>query len=318
MKKSLLMLGVAVAALASCTQNEVVDIAESNVIKFDNAFVGNATKATVEQINTEGIEHFYVMGEKNSTSFFNNEKVYKQNGLWGYDDLKKWEVDTYAFAAYSNGGTADKDGKIATGVTFSSIGGLQINYTVNNDDKRDLIMAYSTTDINSTNMPVVFTFKHALAMIKFTLKSNLGNNTISISDFVVKGINNQGTATISTAGGNVAWTNQSGTVNFGSVDFTTTQATAGESDELVVVPQSGSNLSVEFKAKVTAEQEEITKTITATITTYNWQPGYRYNYTATITGTDMNVIEFSAPEVSEWGNYTDIDAGDLASSNVQP
>lgn len=318
MKKSLLMLGVAVAALASCTQNEVVDIAESNVIKFDNAFVGNATKATVEQINTEGIEHFYVMGEKNSISFFNNEKVYKQNGLWGYDNLKKWEAGTYAFAAYSNGGTATKDGKIATGVTFSSTSGLQINYTVNNTDKRDLIMAYSTTDINTDNTPVAFTFKHALAMIKFTLKSNLGTNTINISDFVVKGINNQGTATISTAGGNVTWASQSGTENFGSVDFTTTQATAGESDELVVVPQSGTSLSVEFTAKVTADQGEITKTITATIASYDWQPGYRYNYTATITGTDMNVIEFSAPEVSEWEDYTDIDAGDLTSSDVQP
>lgn len=310
MKKSLFVLGVAVAALASCTQNEVLDIAESNVIKFDNAFVGNTTKATVEQINTDGIEHFYVMGTKGGSSFFNNEKVYKKNDLWGYDDLKKWEAGTYAFAAYSNGGTTTQDGKIDGDVTFSSTDGLQINYTVDNDDKRDLIMAYSTTDINATNAPIEFTFKHALAMIKFTLKSNLGDNEVSISNFVVKSINNQGTATIKDDGV-VAWTNQTGTENFGSVDFTTTQATAGESDELVVVPQSGNSLSVEFTAKVTADQGEITKNLKATITTYDWQPGYRYNYTATITGTDMEVIEFSAPTVTEWGGYTDIDAGDL-------
>lgn len=310
MKKSLFVLGVAVAALASCTQSEVVDIAESNVIKFDNAFVGNATKATVGQINTEGIEHFYVMGEKNSVPFFNNEKVYKQNGLWGYDNLKKWEAGTYAFAAYSNGGIADKDGKIESGVTFNSTDGLQISYTVNNNDKRDLIMAYSTTNIDATNAPIEFTFKHALAMIKFTLKSNLGDNEVSISNFVVKSINNQGTATIKDDGV-VAWTNQTGTENFGSVDFTTTQATAGESDELVVVPQSGNSLSVEFTAKVTADQGDISKTLKATIASYDWQPGYRYNYTATITGTDMEVIEFSAPTVTEWEGYTDIDAGDL-------
>lgn len=172
-------------------------------------------------------------------------------------------------------------------------------------------MAYSTTNIDATNAPIAFTFKHALAMIKFTLKSNLGDNVVSISGFVVKSINNQGTATINSVGGDVVWSNQEGSQNFGSVDFTTTQATAGESDELVVVPQSGSSLSVEFTAKVTADQGEITKTITATIATYDWQPGYRYNYTATITGTDMEVIEFSAPTVTEWGGYTDIDAGDL-------
>ena len=61
MRKSLLLLGVAVAALASCTQNEVVDIAESNVIKFDNAFVGNTTKATTApEVTTDNIEDMYV------------------------------------------------------------------------------------------------------------------------------------------------------------------------------------------------------------------------------------------------------------------
>ena len=67
MKKSLLMLGVAVAALASCTQNEVVDIAESNAIKFDNAFVGNATKATAPEITKDNITDIYVYAQNAAT-----------------------------------------------------------------------------------------------------------------------------------------------------------------------------------------------------------------------------------------------------------
>lgn len=45
MKRSLFMLGVAVAALSSCSNNEVLDIAESNAIKFSNTFVGKPTRS---------------------------------------------------------------------------------------------------------------------------------------------------------------------------------------------------------------------------------------------------------------------------------
>ena len=41
MKKSLLMLGAAAMMLASCTQNEVMEVAESRAIGFD-AFVNNS------------------------------------------------------------------------------------------------------------------------------------------------------------------------------------------------------------------------------------------------------------------------------------
>ena len=47
MKKSLLMLGAAAMMLASCTQNEVVEVAESRAIGFD-AFVNNNTKAVIK------------------------------------------------------------------------------------------------------------------------------------------------------------------------------------------------------------------------------------------------------------------------------
>lgn len=51
MKKSLLMLGAAAMMLASCTQNEVMEVAENRSIGF-NSFVNNTTKAATEFTGT--------------------------------------------------------------------------------------------------------------------------------------------------------------------------------------------------------------------------------------------------------------------------
>ena len=299
MKKSLFAFAVTIVALASCTNKEVTEIADSNVIKFDNAFVGKATRASIETITAEGIDRFYVMGTKNAARFCNNVEVYKKEGKWGYDDLKQWEAATYAFAAYSDGGS-----KINEGVTFSGEEGLKIaNYKVNNGEKKDLIMAVSTTNLNEANIAIEYTFKHALAMIKFTLNSGLGSNNITISELTVKGIKNTGTFTLEE--NDIVCQEGSETIDFVSDDFVTTQTTAGKSDEMVVIPQKGSDLQVTFNAKVQTEDGEVTKVLTANIASYEWKSGLRYNYEATITGTDMDIIEFADPKVDEWPDYTD-------------
>lgn len=61
MKKSLFVLGVAVAALASCTQSEVLEVAENRAIQF-NTFVNNNTKAVTEINAADGLTSFYVFG----------------------------------------------------------------------------------------------------------------------------------------------------------------------------------------------------------------------------------------------------------------
>ena len=302
MKKSLFVLGVAVAALASCTNEEVVDIADSNAIKFSDAFVGKAVRSSVVPITTAGIDKFYVMGTKANTSFFDNVEVYKQNGMWGYDALKQWETASYAFSAYSNGGE-----KISTGVTFTAADGLKIaDYVVDNSAKKDLIMSVSGTNLDAANTPIEYTFKHALSMIKFTLNSSLGNNTVTISNLTMKAIKTTGDATLANSTSNVTWTvDNTPTENFASDEFTTTQGTPGASDEFVVIPQNGSNLEVTLTAKLTdADGTEVTIVLTASIASYDWQAGLRYNYTATITGTDMNLIEFDDPTVDDWPIYT--------------
>lgn len=99
MKKSLFAFAVAVVMLTSCTSKEVTEIADNNVIKFDNAFVGKATRASIKPITDKGIDCFYVMGTKNSVSFFDNVKVYKQNESGDMMFLKQWESGYLCFCS---------------------------------------------------------------------------------------------------------------------------------------------------------------------------------------------------------------------------
>lgn len=301
MKKSIFLLGMAVAALASCTNEEVTQVAESNVIKFE-PFVGKTTKSLpVTEVDNESIKNFYVFATKDANnSFFNNEKVYESSteNVWVYDDLKQWEAKEHKFAAYSNGGTDGKDGKIenatwdGTKLSFS-------DYSVNYSDQRDLVASISATNLSTYNQPVTFNFSHTLAMIKFTLKSTLGDddNKITITDFKVNGAKNK--ATLDFNSSSATWTTPSDNVELTHKDsnaFEVTTTAPGESDEFIVIPQTAT-LTITFKATISGLQE---KTLKATISNTKWDPGFRYNYVATIDGSSMDVIEFADPTVKDW------------------
>ena len=317
MKKQLFMLGLAVAALAGCTNEEVTDIADSNVIGFGKAFVGNPTKAVAE-VTDDNLQNFYVFGYKGSTAILTNEKVYKSGTAWGYNDIQKWEASqTWSFAAYSNAGTATNDGKI-DGVTYSTAGGLEItDYTVGTENK-DLVASISSTDISTTNTPVQFTFLHTLARVKFTIQSAMGINEVSITDFKVTGAKDKATLTFtSTSGGEISWGIASDARTMNGANGTATTETP-YTDEFVVIPQKPeSGITIKFSASIDDPEDSgsstIQKSLQAVVGTDNcdWKAGFCYNYIATIDATDMNIITFELANVEPWADYTDIDAGDL-------
>lgn len=326
MKKSLFVLGVAVAALASCTNEEVVNIAESNVIKFDNAFVGKNTKA-VTTVDGTSFNSFFVYAKKGTDDLFTNENVYKESNAWGYDNLKKWEASqTWKFVAYSNGGTTGKgSGKIDNGVSLDETGGttaLKItDYSVG-DDNRDLVASVSTTDLVSANALVEFTFKHVLSKLKFTIESELGDdNTLTITNFNVEGAKDKGTLTFTNE--NTSWDLTSGearTISNAAFGEATTSVPA--TDEFVVIPQATeSGITVTFNVAATIGGQSYNKKMTATIAkeNANWSPNYSYNYIAIIKPTDLDedFIDFANPVVEKWEDYTDINGGDLSSEDVQ-
>ncbi len=310
MKKAIIAaLSVGAMVLAGCTKTEVTDIPDSRYIGFDNAFIGNPTKAGLpvdEQFGAQnGISQFFVFGNTASEVVFDEVRVYESNDQWVYDELKQWaNGQTYKFAAYS---VTDANGLPAeNGTAAFDYDNHQLtitDYTSNNTYQRDLLVATSAQTLNPDNEPVAFTFKHALSMIKFTFQSSLGDeNPITITDFKVARINTKANLTVKeNSGPQIVWDNLSeNTTAFtdSRESMVATTTTPAVSEEFVVIPQSVTgNVTVTFHVEIEGLQG---KDLTATIENPAWEYGKRYNYVATITGTDVDVIEFADPIVDDW------------------
>ena len=200
MKKTLWMLGVAVAALTSCTQSEVLDVPKNRKVTFDT-FVKKQTRATndVEDGIDKPFKKFYVyvakgeLGNNNSltnpTIIANGEAVYGGKGNWDYDNTMYWsENKTFRFAAYANGNatvasndnTALLDNVVFSGGTTSSAKdwGLTISDYMVSD--KDLVVAIpeeqTINDINSAPIEIGLTFKHVLSKIIFEFRYPNGSS----------------------------------------------------------------------------------------------------------------------------------------------
>ena len=321
--KKVLLIAAAMSVLAiACTKTEVVSVSDGNMISFDNAFVGNSTKAglaTAEQYGASNLppQFFVYANTAADAAVFSGEKVYLSNGSWVYDNLVKWENgNTYKFAAYA---VKDAEGLPAANGTASfnyDSHTLAIDGYVSNDKyQTDLLLATSTQNLSSANEPVVFNFKHALSMIKFTFKSGLGgDNPITISNFKIADVKTTGNVSVNN--NTVSWTDQAeeaAPVDFTDNDWTellNSDADGVASDEFVVIPQGNATVTVTFDATI---GEDPAKTLKSEITldATGWEAGKRYNYTATITASDLDYIEFGAPTVEDWGDYNNADS-DLA------
>lgn len=315
MKKILFLAAVTAIALAACTKTETTGVSEGNLIKFDNAFVGNPTKAGLSEINKDNLTAFYVEGTKDATPvFWNFEKVYKtETGQWVYDNLQEWTNATWYFGAYSDGGNSLTG---STSASFSEALGVRTlaitGYVLTDDNPRDLLVSHSTTDISTENKPVEFTFKHALSQVKFTLTNGVSGSDIKITGLKVTGV--KSTADMSyPSDGDITWSNATGTIVLNNDDtdnpMAATANKAAVSDNFAVIPvdYSAAEITVTFTATIAMQDpaENIVKNLKATIApTTTWKPGFRYNYTAEITGKLMNLIEFTLADVEDWTDNT--------------
>ena len=349
MKKSLFVLGVAVAALASCTNEEVLNIAESNAIRFDNAFVGNATKAvTAPEVTTGNIEDMYVFavdGTGANVFDVNPKNVYKIGGTeeWGYDKPVLWEdTKTYNFIAYAGKELkGETDDKVEQDNTSHKL--KFTNITVDGAEGNQFDLVYSTNLVTRESdgssldkSPIAFTFEHLLSIVKFTLKSGFGSTTqVAISDFKFYGVKTKESydATQDTP----AWTatskaNDKDNTNFIVTDSETAQSSATEPVDVenswIIIPQANAdgNDPVEMvRFMVTLSDTENTsvnetKELVAKLPKITWQKGNRYNYIFTITPETMEIedkyITFEAPKVTDWTNDTTLTIDNETSSTT--
>lgn len=285
MKKSLLMLGAAAMMLASCTQNEVVEVAENRAIGFNGTGIDNITKA---DITSAAFTHFYVYGGYNDTPIFNGTEVSYNGGNWTYAPTQYWAAGIWRFAGYEGGAGVTPAWSYTNGLT------LEVNSDASNQS--DVVYAATNSDITieaenvaTYSTPVALNFTHLLSKIQFKFlkdAQSLDGVTVTLSNFVV--------SDITTNAKWVAGTQENATspVTGAYSDFSSPEeivANTGLTTEaFYVIPQTVGTFTITADAVVTdaAGTEVHSGKITAivpTTTITEWEAQNYYIYTATLT-----------------------------------
>lgn len=306
MKRFLIIAAAAGAILVSCAKTETVNVSDAKYIGFDNAYIGNPTKAITETDATT-LGSFIVYGGYSGQQVFDNVTVEpNSNGEWTYSPLVPWvDNQTYKFFAYSKLEKVTPTYDYTDGLTFTDV---TVNGSTNQMDfVYDESGEIASGDANSVRAKVQFAFEHMFSMVQFTIKSGLPEDVeLTISDIKFYGMNSVATLA------NGAWdAPETQIVESTPITITggTAQATpttpANYVNNCVVMPQTFSDNTVYAKFTVTAPigtslAEPVNKDITALIPADTWDKGYRYNYIVTIDGQTLDFITFDTPEVSKW------------------
>lgn len=317
MKKSIFLLAAAAAAFASCTQNEVMEVAENRAIGF-SSFVGNTTKAATEFTGTATSADIYVIGYYGENSGTLDQPVFKNelgNTLYYWNEGKD-----YIFGAYADG-KAGKNGDVEFDPTNAKL--TFSNYT---PTTKDLVAAVSekvTSVSAATQGQVQLDFKHMLAQVGFTFNTKVGSEyTLAISNIQIEKAINTATGTYTKSGDVIVWDGTA--TGDGEASYTYTDipdlangTTNSNTEYNMVIPQDvDGTLQVTFTASIRGVGIEPAKTrdikvVLPNTTVNKWKAGFKYNYTTTINGKDiedeLKPILFQVNEIPTWtdGGNTD-------------
>ncbi len=209
--KKILIGAIGLLALASCSQNETLEVNnDGNEIIF-GVSTENATRVQSGELFSSSVKptEFMVFASYNNANFFPNTGVTVKQDL---TDNTKWVTDgkTYYwpntgninFFAVRNGGTltwnAADGGSLSSEFTVSKQG---VEYpTPNTDDANnqvDFIYAYATSAKTANKVPL--NFKHALSQVVFKAKNTHADIEVQIDKIAVCFVKEKGTFTFPTA-----------------------------------------------------------------------------------------------------------------------
>lgn len=305
------MLGLAVAAMTSCSNDELMEVNTNNVITFES-HVDKGTRA-VTNTTTAGLTKFYVFGNYGTTNVLTNVAVTKNGETWEYDNPVPWTANTYNFAAYA---TKNESAQITPAYNN---GVLTFSNVVAND-ANDIVAATATANNQKLdNNAVALTFKHLLSKVQFTLTNAATENyKMKVSDITFSA-QNQGDCVFN---GTASWTPE-GTAESLTFDGTTenvAKAASFASEDHIVIPNqtivdtkgdSDPNndvnvITASFKVEFydatdnkVYEKEYTGVSLKLDDAGSKWQPGYIYNYRANVTST-TSYIQFTVTKVEDW------------------
>ena len=338
--KKIFIAVLAVAAMASCATDEVVNAPKGAAIGFDETFVDNAVRAN--DINASNLENhnFRVYGSvvKDSQTgiIFNGTLVSKgiTNGeldsAWKYEGTHYWIPSaSYYFVGLApatnahwsyNYGT-DDDAYSGT-ITFDNAAASANQDLIFDNDSR-----VTGATIQENPAKVGFSFSHILSRVKFTFTNafDASNNiTLKVTDVVLEGL--YPTGTVAVENGTVGTWSAAGTTfnkTFGAAltadaadnDVMTANLSA-TTEHFYVIP---TNVTYTVKFKVTLYQAgvEIDTYDRQAPVTINAVKGYSYEVKADLTAANVSdddavlePIEFNVDAVADWATFTDVDIPD--------
>lgn len=331
MKKIFLIGLTAAAMMASCSNDETVEMAQQKAISFSNAFVNNGTRSIVDpSFTTSTLKDFAVYGFTQKGQIFDGVKVSKGGTAstgWSYDNVQYWVPgNTYTFGAIAPYSVAAKVSDVTLPESATKVE-MKVAFTNTDADQVDLLHAAPTqiTGVTASyTTPVSMTFNHQLSKVKFSFENVVGvDYNVKVSNVKITDAYKEGTLTVAAAGNN--WSNQTDKtleLNFGNVvadassteaSFIANAATLESHNEKLMIPMGSSAI---YTVTFTAELYKGGVLLgiyphTVEIKNVEFKLGYCYNFKASlthknITGPDeLNEIKFNVTSVENWNKEAD-------------
>lgn len=328
MKKIFLIGLTAAAMMASCSNDETVEMAQQKAISFSNAFVNNGTRSVHDpSFNKDNLTDFAVYGFTQKGQIFNGEKVSKGGAAWSYDNVQYWVPgNTYTFGAIAPHSAANvSDVKLPEGATKVEMKVAFTNTDANQVDLLHAEPAQITGVTASYTEPVSMTFNHQLSKVKFSFENSVGvGYNVKVSNVKITDAFKEGTLTVAATGN--TWggqTNKNLELNFGNVvaDSSTTEAsfianaaTLESYNEKLMIPMvSSATYTVTFTVELFKDNVPLgTYNHTVQIKNVEFKLGYCYDFKATLTHENivdpenpLKPIEFKVDGITDW-NQTDV------------
>lgn len=326
MKKIFLIGLTAAAMLASCSNDETVEMAQQKAISFSNAFVNNGTRSIVDpSFTTASLNDFAVYGFTQNGQIFNGDKVSKGGSAstgWSYANLQYWVPgNTYTFGAIAPYSVAANVSNVALPENATKVE-MAVAFTNTDANQVDLLHAAPSqiTGVTATyTTPVSMTFNHQLSKVKFSFQNSVGvGYNVKVSNVKITDAFKEGTLTVAAAGN--TWGNQTDKtleLNFGNVvaNASSTEASAianaatleSYNEKLMIPMGSSAKYTVTFTAELFKDNVPLgTYNHTVEIKNVEFKLGYCYNFKASlthenITGPDeLNPIVFDVKKVEDW------------------
>ena len=287
MKKIFLIGLAATAMLASCSNDEIVEMAQNTkAIGFSNAFVNNGTRSIVDpSFTTTSLGDFAVYGFTQNGQIFDGTTVSAPG--WTYSPLQYWVAgNTYTFGAVA---PAVQSANVSD-VTLTE-GNVDMKVAFTNDGVTDLLhaapKAIPCDDAYAKNPDKVkMTFSHQLSKVKFSFENAVGEGyNVKVSDVKITDAYTTGTLTVAAAGN--TWSNQAG--NTLNLDFGNVVADDATVDEAAVIANAATLESYNEKLMIpTASTAEYTVTFTAELFQGKVPLG-KFNHTTTIKNVEFKL-----------------------------